>query len=147
MAGSMAWAAAMVASVILFQWWLNGLTSFNLPLLAEMYFFGGIIGWITALPVARLITYRARPETRFAAYFFGLSVSTISFTAFLFAMHYRLFYSQWHEPIQTLDGLIAFLETGVVAVYQFMVLGMPQFVPVGFPALVVASHLLTKRMR
>lgn len=147
MVGSLVWAALMVASMLAYQWWMFGLLSFNLGLLAEMYFFGGIIGWITALPIARLITFRSRPETRFAAHFFGLSVSTISFTAFLFSMHYRLFYSQWHEPIQTLHGLIAFLETGIVAVYQFMVLGMPQFVPVGFPALIVISHVLTKRMR
>lgn len=137
----------MLSSMLLFEWRLNGLNSFHLPLLSVIFASGGAIGWLVAVPVARWLTLGRRIETRLAAHVLGLTLATTGFTAFLFSMHYRIFYSRWHDPIGSMGWTFEFLETGLVAVYQFMVLGLPHFLPLAFPALILASGWLAKSVR
>ncbi len=145
--GAGAWALAMTASMLAYEWRLNALNSVHLPLMSLIFSAGGAIGWLTAVPIARWLTLRRPVENRFSAYLLGLMLATVSFTAFLFSMQYRIFYSQWHDPIGTVGWTFEFLETGLGAVYQFMVLGLPHFLPIGFPALLLASGWLAKSLR
>ncbi len=145
--GGLGWGLVMVASMLLYQLHQTGLNSTHLFELGTIYFGGGFLGWISALPVASLVTGRRAIETRFAACFFGLSVATISFTAFLFAMQYRMFYARWHDPFGSLNWAIEFVETGAGAVYQFLVLGLPHYLPLAFPALLVVSFRLASGTR
>lgn len=141
------WAATMTASMLVYEWHLNGLNSYHLMLLSLIYAAGGAIGWLTAVPIARWLTLNRPKETRLAAYLLGLTLATISFTAFLFSMHYRIFYSRWHDPMGSFNWTIELIETGLVAIYQFMVLGLPHYLPVAFPALFLASRWLAKSLR
>lgn len=145
--GAALWALAMLASMAVYEWRQNGLNSFHLGLLALIFTAGGGIGWLTAVPIARRLTLNRPEETRFAAYMLGLMLSTVSFTAFLFSMHYRIFYSRWHDTFGSIGWAYAFAETGVVAVYQFMVLGVPHYLPVAFPVLLPTSVWLAKTVR
>lgn len=145
--GAALWALAMLASMTVYEWRQNGLNSFHLGLLGLIFTAGGGIGWLTAVPIARWLTLTRTEETRLAAYLLGLMLSTVSFTAFLFSMHYRIFYSRWHDPFGSIGWAYAFIETGAVAVYQFMVLGVPHYLPIAFPALLVAGARLAKTVR
>jgi hypothetical protein len=145
--GAALWSLAMVSSLLVYEWRLNRFNSFHLPLLTVIFASGGATGWLTAVPIARWLTLGRGRETRLAAYILGLTLGTIGFTAFLFAIHYRIFYSRWHDPMGSIGWTFEFAETGIVSVYQFLVLGLPHFLPVAFPALFVASSWLAKSMR
>lgn len=138
----------MMAMSALFALYLrNRLLTSHLPALTLVYFLGGLFAWPCALPWARFFAHRRSIETRFAAYFLMLSLTTVLMTAFIFAMDYRLFYSRWHAPFGTLVWAFQFAFTGASAVYQFAVMGIDLFLPVGFAWLAATSFYLARNTR
>lgn len=145
--GAVCWGLLMAAcafvSLFLHERW----QTFHLARLLLLYFAGGLAAWPFILPAARLLA-RGRPiETRFAACFALLAVGTIAMTAFLFAMDYRLFYAQWHQPFGTRIWIFQFVFTSIGAAYQFAVMGLGLYLPVGLPILAGVSLWLAKAMR
>lgn len=145
--GAVGWgllmAACALVSLLLHERW----QTFHLAKLLALYFCGGVAAWPIVLPLARWLTRRHAAETRFAAHFVLLGVGTIAMTAFLFAMQYRLFYAQWHQPFGTRIWVYQFVFTSAGAVYQFAVMGLSLYLPVGLPLLAGASLWLAKTMR
>lgn len=112
-----------------------------------LYFVGGLIGWVLALPFARFCAAGRRPETRFAAWLLWLAIGTIGVTAGLFALQYRSFYSQWHAPFLSRIWVYQLVFTSASAVYQFAVIGLRLFMPLGFMLLIATSAIMARRMR
>lgn len=112
-----------------------------------LYFVGGLFGWVFALPFARFCAAGRRPETRFAAWLFWLTIGTLGVTAGLFALEYRSFYSQWHAPVFSRIWVFQLIFTSASAVYQFAVIGLRLYVPLGFLILLAASAIMARRMR
>lgn len=147
LAGAPLWGLAMVASLAIWQWHANRWLIANLGQLSLYFFAGGVLGWIVSLPIARSISRHRRPEYRLAACFLGLTLGTTGFTALLYAIQYRTFYAQWHDPFLTVTWCIQLVTTFVVALYQFSVLGVPNFLPLALPLGLAVSFALAKRMR
>ncbi|QRM56942.1 hypothetical protein F3Y30_14670 [Sinorhizobium sp. BG8] len=144
---SIAWGALMVFSALASLYLRNGLQTFHLAALMLVFFGGGALAWPVVVLLARKLVRYRRLETRFAACFVLLSIGTIGMTALLFALNYRYFYAQWHEPFGTRIWLYQFIATSLGAAYQFAVMGMSLYLPVGLPILAAASLWLAKAMR
>lgn len=145
--GAVAWGLLMAAAALLGLYLRFRLQTAHLQELMLLYFAGGLLAWLVAVPVGRFFAFRRSPETRFAAFFLTLTCATILATTFLFAMQYRLFYSQWHQPFGTRIWVLQFLFTSASATYQFLVLGIRLYLPLGLVFLIGASVFLARRMR
>lgn len=144
--GSVAWGLLMAACAFVSLAMQGRAQTVHLEKILLIFFAGGLLAWIVVLPMARLLTRRRSAETRFAAHFALLSLGTIAATAFLFAMDYRLFYAQWHQPFGTRIWAYQFVFTSAGAVYQFLVMGLRLYLPVGLPVLAGASLWLARSM-
>ncbi|AOF90271.1 hypothetical protein [Sinorhizobium sp. RAC02] len=144
--GSVAWGLLMAACAFVSLAMQGRAQTFHLAMILLIFFAGGVLAWIVVLPMARLLTRRRSAETRFAAHFALLSLGTVVATAFLFAMDYRLFYAQWHQPFGTRIWAYQFVFTSAGAVYQFLVMGLRLYLPVGLPILAGASLWLARSM-
>lgn len=147
LAGAITWGLLMALSALVSLYMRNRLETDHLVALVVLFFAGGLFAWPFAVLLARMLARRDQIQTRFAACFVLLAIGTIAMTAFLFAMEYRLFYSQWHHPITTWLGMRQFVGTSASAVYQFAVMGLGLYLPVGLPVLAIVSLLLAKAMR
>ena len=136
--GGPVWAVLMAASAALKLWLEGWATVDKIVLVAAVYASGALLAFPFGLFLAEFFS-RGRRDAGFAAAFLGHSVTTIAATAFLFAMHYRLYFAQWHEPVYTLTGTFQFVFTSAGAVYQFLVLGIRLYFPLGFIALFAVS--------
>jgi hypothetical protein len=147
LAGAVGWGTLMALSAVLSLHMRNRLETFHLGELTLLFFAGGVLPWPFIVLAARFLVRDGRIETRFAACFALLALGTIAMTAFLFAMDYRHFYAQWHQPLLTWMGLKQFVGTSASAVYQFTVMGLGLYLPVGLPVLAAVSLWLAKAMR
>lgn len=77
----------------------------------------------------------------------SLVSSTLIFTSLIFALQYRIFYAQWHEPAFSRIWFFQQLFTSLGAAYQFAVLGSRLYLPAGPLFLLAASYALLRRMR
>ncbi|MBZ5758170.1 hypothetical protein LAV84_03915 [Rhizobium sp. VS19-DR104.2] len=145
--GAVAWGALMTLSAALALYRHNGLQTDRLDSLLIVYFLGGALAWPLAVTAAGWLSGGKPVETRFAACLLCLALATMSMTAFLFALDYRVFYSRWHAPAGSLIWMFQFVFTGASAVYQFGVLGSRLFLPLGLIWLPTASYYLARRLR
>ncbi len=146
MVGALVWGTAMAFSAWAGLFLRFRLETSNLSELLFLYFSGGLVAWIVALPLARPFMRHRLIERRFAAMFLALTVATVLVTAGFFALDYRSFYAQWHAPFGTRIWAFQFVFTSASAAYQFLVLGLRLYLPFGFILLVCASFYLAKRM-
>jgi len=109
-----------------------------LPIMA-MFFLGGAIGAPVAAFLTRIIFKTRRPTLIFLGMMVFLAASTFAATAIIFALQYRLYYAQWHEPFLTKIWFFQFIFTSGSAVYQFAVFGGHNYWPVGIILLPVFS--------
>jgi hypothetical protein len=144
--GALCWGVAMAMCAYISLLTHDRLPSFHLRQLLVIYCAGGTVAWPILLPMARFLSRRRGIEARFAAHFVLLSVGTVAITALAFALDYRLFYAQWHEPFGTVVWAFQFAFTTAGAVYQFLVMGLGLYLPVGLPVLAGASLWLARSM-
>ena len=145
--GAVAWAAAMATSAIVGLLLGGRLASPQSETVVLIYALGGLLAFPVALYATRIFALGAGPERRFAAALFFLGLGTMLATAFVFSMHYRLYFAQWHSDFPSVAWVFHLLFTGANAVYQFAVLGTRLFFPVGFIALFAASLLVARQAR
>jgi hypothetical protein len=145
--GSAGWAAAMAASTAGALYFGGRSESAQFDSIVVIYALGGLIAFPVALYLARLFALGTSAERRFAAALFFLGIATMLGTAFVFSMHYRQYFAQWHEDFLTITWVFQLLVTGANAVYQFSVLGTRLFFPFGFIALFAASLLVARLAR
>jgi len=147
LSGGAVWALSMAASAFISLTLQGRVETFHLQKILAVYSAGGLGGWLLAVPLARLFTRPRCIETRFAAHFALLCLCTIGITAVVFAMDYRLFYAQWHEPFGTRIWLYQFVFTLIGASYQFLVMGLGLYLPAGLPLLAGVSLWLSRSIR
>lgn len=145
--GAVLWGLLIALSVTFSAYGLHRLPGTHRAIVLALYFTGAALGWIAALPLMRFASLARPPETRFAAAFLFLGAGTAALTALLFALHYRQFYAQWHQPFGTLIWFFQFAFTSASAVYQFAVLGIRHYLPFGLILLIGASILHARRSR
>lgn len=145
--GAPGWGLAVTLAMLLGLALDGRLPEAHLLALVLLFFFGSLIAWLVALPLIWLIAASRRPETRFAAAFLFLTVATFAALAVLFALQYRLFYSQWHAPFGSRIWMFQFVFTSASAVYQFSVLGTRLLLPFGIALIFAASLWLARRLR
>ncbi|WP_439627523.1 hypothetical protein [Shinella sp.] len=144
--GAVGWGLLMAACAYVSLMMRGRADTFHLQTILSIYAAGGLAAWLIALPMARLLTRRRDVETRFAAHFALLGLGTVALTAFFFAMDYRLFYAQWHQPFGTRIWAYQFVFTSLGACYQFLVMGLGLYLPAGLPLLAGASLWLARCM-
>lgn len=145
-AGALVWGSAMGLSALAALYLRNRLETFNLSLIITIYFAGGALAWPLTLFLARLIASSRTAEARFATAFLALSLCTVSVTALLFAIQYRIFYAQWHSSFGTLTWFFQLVFTTAGAFYQFAVMGLRLFLPFGLAALLAMALWLVRRI-
>lgn len=145
--GAPGWGGLIAFSVNFSAYGLHRLPAPHWTMVLGLYFFGAALGWIAALPLIRFASHARPPETRFAAAFLFLGTGTAALTALLFALQYRQFYAQWHEPFGTRIWFFQFVFTSASAVYQFAVLGIRHYLPFALILLIAASVLHAHRSR
>ena len=101
---------------------------------------GGAFGWLLSICFS---AHRASPK-RFAASFVLILIFTIGITALLFALQYRLYYSQWHMPVFSIGWFFQLFFTGLSALYLFAVQGLRLLLPVAPIGLIIAAITFTK---
>ena len=142
--GAAGWGLAMAACAYASLVMQGRSQTFHLETILLVYSAGGLAAWLIALPMARLVTRHRGIETRFAGHFALLGLGTIAVTAFFFAMDYRVFYAQWHQPFATRIWAYQFVFTILGASYQFVVMGLRLYLPVGLPILAAVSLWLAR---
>lgn len=143
--GAPLWGVMMAVSALVALYLRNGAETSHLRSILVLFFCGGLLSWPCALLLGRFGAIGRRRETRFAAFFLCLTVCTITATAFLFAMEYRLFYARWHAPFGSRTWAYQLSFTSASAVYQFVVMGIRLYLPLGFAALGLTSLWLACR--
>lgn len=145
--GALIWGLLIALSVGVSALVAHRLPTSHRAIVLALYFSGAVLGWLAALPLIRFASHARPPETRFAAAFLFLGAGTAAFTALLFALQYRQFYAQWHQPFGTMIWVFQFVFTSASAVYQFAVLGVRHYLPFGLILLIAASLLHARRSR
>jgi hypothetical protein len=146
-AGTVTWSAVMALSAAIALMLGGRVASSQSQTVIVIYALGGLLAYPVALYATRLFTLGTGAERRFAAALFFLGIATMLATAFVFSMHYRLYYAQWHSDFPSIDWIFHLLFTGANAVYQFSVLGTRLFFPLGIVALFAASLLVARQAR
>ncbi|MBW3098845.1 hypothetical protein [Pseudohoeflea coraliihabitans] len=143
--GSLGWGLAMMVSAQASLWLRTAGVTDHFWSLSLLYFSGAFLAWPVALYLIRLTSLARGFEPRLAASLLFLTVATIVVTACVFALHYRLFYAQWHGAAFGRLWLIQFIFTFVAALYQFAVMGLRLYLPFGALFLMAAALWLSWR--
>jgi len=103
-------------------------------------FIGGCIGWFTSIWFS---AHRIGPK-RFATTFVLILLFTIGVTAGLFALQYRIYYSQWHMSAFSIGWFYQVIFTGLSALYLFAVQGLRLLLPFSPLGLFIATAIFVK---
>lgn len=134
-----AWGLAMTTSAALNLYFLNQSYELRTKLLLMIFFSGGLFGFMLTGAALRFSPSKWKASQRFSAAFLTLLLLTIGFTALIFALHFRIYFAQWHDDQLSIRLVFETAFTLMSAVYQFLVLGLRLYLPVGFIALLGAS--------
>ena len=137
----------MGASALVNLWLDDWETPAKIRFVAFLFSAGGALAFPVGLFAARLVSLERHWEVALAAAFVCLLAATITFTGGLFALQYRSYYAEWHEPAFSLTWALQFVFTMLTALYQFVVLGIRLYFPLGFIALALASVWFARRQR
>jgi hypothetical protein len=145
--GALFWGLAMAASALAGLLQDQWETPQKVRSVILLFALGGAVAFPVGLFAATLISPRGRQETAFAAAFLSFAVATIGATAAFYALHYRIYYAEWHDAAFTVRWGFQFVFTVLAALYQFAVLGLRLYFPIGFAALLVISLWFARRAR
>lgn len=142
--GSAVWALCMASSAfaeLILRRWSNDA---NLGVIVLVFALGGMLAFVPALTLARILASGGPFSQRFAAAFVALTIATIAATSLVFYLQFRAYYAQWHDDLFSYHWLEQTLLTGASAAYQFGVLGTRFFFPVGIVLLFTMSFWIAK---
>lgn len=108
---------------------------------------GGVLAFPVAFFFARLLSTGRSTEAAFSVAFLCLLVCTIACGSGLYALQYRLYYSEWHAPALSITWGLELIFTLAAALYQYAVLGVRLYFPIGFVALFAASIWFARQPR
>lgn len=147
LAGPVVWGAAMAVSCGIGLYLRHRGQTDHFGQIVLYYFVGAFIAFIPALTLARFLSFSKPVTSRFCAVALCLCLVTYGITALLFAVQYRIFYAQWHEPFLTRIWFFQQVFTTLGAIYQFTIIGLWLYFPVGILSLFITSFILSLRMR
>lgn len=136
---SAAWATIMAASAGINLTMLHQPLELRTRAVLVFFWLGGFTAFGLTSSVMRQMPIGWRPGQRFSAALIMLGITTIGLTGLIFAMHFRLYFAQWHDDHLSMRFLFETVFTMLSAVYQFLVLGVRLYLPFGFIALLGAS--------
>lgn len=142
---TLGWSAFMAASAALSLSLSGWQTQAHIARVALLFGLGGLFAFPPAILLAGWLGGRWTGTRRFALAMVALAVATISVTAMLYALQYRLYYSEWHDNVFTVRWMFEVGFTTLAALYQFAVLGMRHFLPLGLVGLAVVSIGFARR--
>lgn len=145
--GAVLWGVAMGASALINLLMDDWETPEKIRFVTLLYAAGGALAFPVGLFLARLVSRGRHWEVALAAAFVCLLAATLAFTGALFALQYRSYYAEWHEPAFTITWAFQLVFTGLTALYQFVVLGIRLYFPLGFATLAVASVWFARQRR
>ena len=138
------WGMLLALHTIAKLYWL-GWQSFNSiqPLALVIFagtFVGGTMGWFIAI----WLSAHRQPAKKFATTLVSILLFTVGTTALIFAMQYRIYYSQWHMPAFSIGWFFQLFFTGISALYLFAVQGLRLLLPFAPVGLLIASAYFVK---
>lgn len=119
----------------------------SLMRLLYTYFLGGLIAWPLAITILVQLRNRVSTAFMFIVAMMLLVIFTIGITSLLYALQYRAFFAQWHQPLFTRIWFFQQLFTTLGALFQFAVIGTRLYLPLAPIALVATSYILCRRIR
>lgn len=143
--GAALWGLTVGGSALFNLLWAEWATPAQIREVALIFLAGGILAFPVALYLARFLAMGRGREVAFAALFVCLLTTTIGLTGGIYALQYRLYYSEWHGAAFTKLWLYEYFFTVAVALYQFAVLGVRLYFPTGFIALFLFSLWFARR--
>lgn len=143
--GGFFWGLAIAVSAQVAMWNNNRAETFHFWSLSILFFAGAALAWPLALVLVRFSALGRRAEIWFCAILVFLSSATIGVTAGLFALIYRIFYSQWHSEAFSTPWFYQQIFTTASAFYQFAVMGLRLYLPYGALALVIVALVVARR--
>jgi hypothetical protein len=144
---SLGWAAAMMTSAAFNLFLLHRSSDKNTQLLVLFFGLGGLIALPLSAYILRWMPSNWRTGQRFAGAFIVLLLITLGLTSFIFALHFRIYFAQWHDDAYSRRFMFETVFTILSAVYQFLVLALRLYLPLGLVALLGASWAFaTKRI-
>jgi hypothetical protein len=145
--GTLLWGAVLCANAAFALRLRSGWSFAAATPVALLFLAGGLLAFAPALLAARLFSDGRGREKRFAALLLCLAVVTVGVSGALYALDYRLYYSQWHAAAFSRLWVFEQAFTAVIALYQFASVGLPLMFPSGFAALFAASYVLSRHPR
>lgn len=144
-AGSLAWGAAMSASAAAALLGMGWQMPERIAAVAAVYAAGGALAFPLAWLIAGIAGGAGTPASRrFAAAMLALAFTTAGLTMAIYALDYRRYYAEFHDPAFTATWALQLLFTTAGAVAQFAVTGVRLFFPLGFAATLVAACLFAR---
>lgn len=144
---SLGWAGAMMASAALNLFLLHRAPDKNTQLLVLFFGLGGLIALPLSAFIVRWMPTNWRVGQKFAFAFITLLLITLGLTSFIFALHFRIYFAQWHDDEYSRRFMFETVFTILSAIYQFLVLALRLYLPLGLVALLGASWgFATKRI-
>ena len=143
--GALFWGLAIGVSAQVAMWNINRGETFHFWSLSLLFFAGAALAWPLALVLVRFFALGRRAEIWFCAMLVFLSSATIGVTASLFALVYRIFYSQWHSEAFSTPWFYQQFFTTASAFYQFAVMGLRLYLPYGALALLAVALVVARR--
>lgn len=138
------WAGLLSAHAFAKLLWLGWQDTTSITQMSLLIFVGNLLGgtlaWMTAITIG---AHRISPK-RFAVAMVIILVVSIGTSAFLFAMQYRLYYSQWHMSMFSIGWFFQLVFTGASALYLFAVQGLRLLLPLGPLFLAIAALAFVK---
>ncbi len=139
------WAIFLALHTIVKLYWLGWQNFASIQNFALLIFFGALIGGAVGWLVAIWLSAHRLPAKRFATSLVSILLFTVGTTALIFALQYRIYYSQWHMPVFSIGWFFQLLFTGLSALYLFAVQGLRILLPLAPLGLLIAAAIFVKR--
>ena len=100
---------------------------------------GSLIGGYLGGLLAFMISEKRASTVKFAAFFLSVASGTLLATAFIYSLHFRIYFSEFHQPFGTFVWILQTVFTSLGSMYLFAASGVRILFPFGVIALVIAS--------
>lgn len=131
---------AGVVVLVFARGWVVSAQSMQVGLI---YAAGAALAVWPSVVIARYFVHRSS-VWRWAILLFLLLGLTTFITACLFALQYRIYFSQWHGEVFSQSWLWQQMFTAAGAVYTYIVLGLRLYIPIALAGLFVTSWWLNR---
>ena len=112
--------------------------------IALVYFTGALTGGYLALVASNRWITNKPATVRFSFFFIALSALTLAATAAILVLQHRIYFTQWHAPVGTIQWSFQLFFTALGSVFLFLISGLRPLLPWGILGLFIASVLFSR---